>query len=357
MTGYSSQDAVSMANRMTDLAEHELELIRIATERRRAPGLAPDSRDEVDQILASSSVCYEVYRNWRHFGRHTVGIHPDLYDELSLAGSSRVPGEVLWALPYRNPMVVYPHAPLVDLGDYGRRRLLGFYLSGLSRTEPIALGGDPALLAGVIADTHDRSTVALRLTLYTEVLDEQGRAVDYETFYYSVPRSGADTFAELCEQISQRLLRYGGARPNLGDGAALTQADLLAKMLEPVLATVFYLCSTTVDAQPVSKTIVRRRTPKKRKPVDLVHVGWRIGPELSRLRRASVATSPRDAGGPARQQRPHQRRCHFALRWTGPGRTVPRTVFIAPFWVHPELLGLDASTTLNPAKPPRRKAP
>lgn len=318
---YTTSDAIAVADHLIGLAEHERQLVDTARESLAAPGLNFRTQAQIRQVLHTSRDCHQTYLNWKNFGRHTININPDLYRELSLAETSAVPGEVLWALPYRNPMVVYPHKPLVDLGTYSRRRILGFYLSGLTSTEP-RLSIDAENQPSPIGDTHDRSTTALRITIYTEVLDENDQPCDYETFYYSIPRSGTDTFADLCTQITDRLIRYGGSMPRLGDGLTMTDPEMLATMLSPLLATVFYLCSTTVDAQPVSKTIVRRRTPKKRKPVDLVHVGWRIGPELSRLRRASVATSP---------------------------------VFIAPFWVHPELLGVDASTTLNPAKPTRKK--
>lgn len=351
---FSNTDSIRAADSMVTLAEHELELVEMARERLAAPGLTTEQRAEVNQVLTSSNDCWNIHRQWRQLGRHAVGIHPDLYAELALSETSKIPGEVLWALPYRNPMVVYPHRPIVDLGSYGTRRILGFYLSGLRSMDPVTPDNyDPATAA---ADTHDRDTQALRLTIYTEVVsaNDPDTRIDYETFYYSVPRTGADTFEALCEQISDRLIRYGGSRPGLGDGSTFNRPEELRHLLSPVLATVFYLCSTTLDAQPVSKAIARRRTPPGRKPVRLVNVGWFLGPELASARRAAARAEfgdRTDTTSTGRQQRPHQRRCHFALRWTGKGRTVPRTVFIAPFWVHPELLDVDSSTTLNPANP------
>ena len=354
---FANTDSIKAAENMISLAEHEKKLIDMAREQLANGQLTATQRDEIGQILTSSTDCWHIYRQWRQLGRHTVGIHPDLYDELALSETSKVPGEVLWALPYRNPMVVYPHRPVVDLGQYGTRRILGFYLSGLRTMAPVTRESyDPATAA---ADTHDRDTEALRLTIYTEVVepDDPETRLDYETFYYSIPRAGADTFEALCALISDRLVRYGSARPGLGDGSMLTEVEDLRTLLSPVLATVFYLCSTTLDAEPVSKTIVKRRTPAKRKPIRLVNVGWFLGPELASARRAAARNEFGKQNGntvAGRQQRPHQRRCHFALRWTGKGRTVPRTVFIAPFWVHPELLDADSSTTLNPAGPMKK---
>lgn len=53
---------------------------------------------------------------------------------------------------------------------------------------------------------------------------------------------------------------------------------------------------------------------------------------------------------PGRTLPPHQRRAHFKTVWTGEGRSVPKTVFIAPYWVHKDLLHLVDTKTVRAVK-------
>ena len=112
-----------------------------------------------------------------------------------------------------------------------------------------------------------------------------------------------------------------------------------------VLGSVLYLCSTVLDTEEVPKSRVRRSMGKERKPFAVTNIGWKIGPALSRLRRQGESGKKSTPTG--RRLPPHMRKCHFKVVWTGQGRKIPKTVFIAPYWVNKDLLQEGGAPTVR----------
>jgi hypothetical protein len=104
-----------------------------------------------------------------------------------------------------------------------------------------------------------------------------------------------------------------------------------------------------------------RRQQRRPKPDDIeavVQLGFRMGPALNAGRQQWEQSQQPGSSGDGRgsTQRPHQKRGHFRTYWTGPGRQVPRVRWIAPFWVHPDLLSDDAEpaeVVVRPVRPQR----
>ncbi|MEX1211103.1 MAG: hypothetical protein WEA35_09570, partial [Candidatus Nanopelagicales bacterium] len=126
----------------------------------------------------------------------------------------------------------------------------------------------------------------------------------------------------------------------------IARQAFMRAQLSLALGSVMYLCSTVLDAEPVPSSRIKRVWDAKLSKVpNLINVGWRIGPALSAARaeaRQKEATSQ-----PGRTLPPHQRRAHFKTVWTGQGRTTPKTVFIAPYWVHKEQMRLVDTKTVR----------
>ena len=335
-----------------------------------------------------------IARTWRSEGRQTLAMHPEIVRVASLASSSKMPMEMLRALPYICPMVVFADPPKIpswrkykddsansEFMPYAESemRILG-YLT-YSFRNPIMPNGRVVsvekqcqLIDEMVRTTHDPGTTDFGAIVMFEILDEAGRRVDMEATSISMPFDQYSTLKELVDDQAERFVFAGET-----EYEARSVAQQLAMRGKPefsqvvnqiskfsqdkdrvkpwfrevfktVMGSLMYLCSTTLDAESVPATATRKlgATTMARRPLSLYRVGWTTGAALSKLRQErAMLGEPSAMGDLAHQQDPQHRRAHFKTVWTGPGRSIPKTAFIAPYWTHRERLG---DTGVNTAR-------
>ena len=105
-----------------------------------------------------------------------------------------------------------------------------------------------------------------------------------------------------------------------------------------------YLCSDEPDITrdaPLPR-IKGEGIAKKAARVDVVSVGRYIG---AALRKAAADEKVTIAGDGTRNVRPHMRRAHWCLYWTGKGRKIPRVKWLQPVFVNGE--GQETPTSIH----------
>jgi hypothetical protein len=297
--------------------------------------------------------CNRVEALWRAQGRQVLSMHPDLTAEVRLATSTKIEPEVFRTLPYINPLVVFPGGVEVPTWRKSETiRTLGFFAYGRdgkyvfpqsARAEDLSEAFDRTVQ---VLSTHDPDAQRFALIIINEVTGHDG-VVEYE---YNRVSFRLDITATLSDHVDHFMRSFGWDDNTIGSGVPLDErADrrkFMRVQLGLALGSVMYLCSTVLDAEAVPKSRIRRAWGKTTRQVpNLINVGWRIGPALSAARaqaRTKEATSL-----PGRSLPPHQRRAHFKTVWTGPGRSVPKTVFIAPYWVRKDLMHLVDTKTVR----------
>lgn len=285
---------------------------------------------------------------WRKEGRQVLAIHPDLLAEVKLATSVKIEPEIYRTIPFLNPLVVFPEPP--EIPSWGaedeKARVLGFFIYGRSfRSLFIGHELDSALNEGtLILSSHDPDMEKLGLVIVTEILDKHSG--EGKTFEYN--RTSLDLSRPLSiKEIADELVKtYNWSDMGISPTATRqSREQFMREIYSLVLGSILYLCSTVLDAEVIPKSRIQRAQGKGRKPIKLTNIGWKIGPALSRLRREHGERSKSTPTG--RKMPPHMRKCHFRLVWTGVGRTIPKTVFIAPHWVNRHLLNGDGPTTVR----------
>jgi hypothetical protein len=131
----------------------------------------------------------------------------------------------------------------------------------------------------------------------------------------------------------------------------------LRQVLSTIVATLFYLCSTTLEAEkvPASATASFRKTIA-RKPLSLYRIGWTTGAALTRYRQARSRWKESEQSDLGHQQDPQHRRAHLKVVWTGKGRSVPKLVLVTAYWTHVERLGEQGVNVVHRV-PPDRETP
>lgn len=324
---------------------------------------------------ANSVRAAQAAKLWRAEGRQTLAIHPEIVGACRVASSTKIPTDVLRAIPYLNPMVVYAEPPVLPTWrntavkdsyiDYGDKevsmRLLGFICYGQRSTiewEEEVNDADIPRFQGLTGEkmlsivvrqattTHDPDADRFSLTAICEVLDRSGQRLDLESASFSIPFGEEATLDDL---VKYQLTRFAFVSQQEEDGGT----EFIENVYRYILSSLMYLASTTLDAEkvPAKATAGLAKRTIARKPLSLYRVGWTVGAALSKLRRER-----RDIGKPSiigdirHQQDPQHRRAHFKVAWCGPGRSIPKTVFIAPYWTHRERLGLTGVNTVRPVK-------
>lgn len=319
-------------------------------------------RQEYGQPVDSNDLgvvhCNRVEKLWRTEGRQVLSMHPGLTAEVRAATSTKIVPELFRTLPYRDPLVVFPGGIEIPSWKDGEvMRTLGFFAHG--RVDHVeAFVRQPGRTADAIFDegvsitsTHDAHSGVFAVII-VNIAEKPGREPMYEYNRIAFPLDGPTTLKDI---IDQKVANYGWdesvyTRSNAWKGSdAILQQAFMRAQLGLALGAVMYLCSTVLDAEAVPRSRVARSwNQPNSKPPNLINVGWRIGPALSSAR--AEARLKEASEQPGRTLPPHQRRAHFKTVWTGPGRSVPKTVFIAPYWVHKELMHLVDTKTVRAVK-------
>ena len=321
-------------------------------QQRRKLALRTSHRKPVDSNDLGVVHCNRVEKLWRTEGRQVLSMHPGLTAEVRMATSTKIVPEVFATLPYRDPLVVFPGG--VDIpswNDGETMRCLGFFTHGRSdraETFNTAAGRTPDEVfdeAVTITSTHAPDAEVFSVVIINAV-EVPGSAPQVEYNRVSLPLDGPSTLKEI---VDRKVANYGWSSDRGGDwhkGDQIAQQAFMRAQLSLALGSVMYLCSTVLDAEPVPASRVRRAWDATLSKVpNLINVGWRIGPALTAARAEARAKQASDQ--PGRTLPPHQRRAHFKTVWTGEGRSVPKTVFIAPYWVRKDLLHLVDTKTVR----------
>lgn len=294
-----------------------------------------------------------VAKIWRAEGRQTLVMHPEVVKECRLAASSKIPLEVLRAIPYQNPMVVFaepivlPTWRNVAVSDsnmpYGTEhslRLLGFMCYSYSDQNTLLKGSGIVLRHPGL--TNDSSADVFGVTAICEVLDANGKLLDMDTASYSIPYDRVATLTELVDEQVERFVFTGVDNP-------VKARIFVGESYRAILTSLMYLASTTLDAEKVPARVTAKMAKRTiaRKPLSLFRIGWTVGAALTRYRQDRDRSNPSQMGDIRHQQDPQHRRAHFKVVWSGPGRSIPKTAFIAPYWTHRERLGLSGTNTVR----------
>lgn len=312
----------------------------------------------VDSNALGVVQCNRVEKLWRTQGRQVLSMHPGLTAEVKMATSAKIEPEVFRTLPYRDPLVVFPGGiPIPSWKDGETMRTLGFFTHGRI-DDPSGLiykqGSDADAVfdaATTITSTHDADSGVFSVIIVNLIEDgHREPMMEYNRLHFPL-----DEPSTLKDIIDRKIAHYGWDEGSYSRDTAWKQGDQIAQQafmraqLGLALGAVMYLCSTVLDAEQVPKSrIVRQWNQPNSKPPNLINVGWRIGPALTAAR--AEARTKQASDQPGRSLPPHQRRAHFKTVWTGPGRTVPKTVFIAPYWVHKEYMHLVDTKTVRAVK-------
>lgn len=329
----------------TNTAIHSAQRILESLQQDHAAADAYMRSDQLD-VYAKQNVQRSklITQLWRKIGRQVLAIHPEVVEEVKLASSDKVPGEILRVLPYINPLVVYADPPVFPSwrNKKEKTRLLGFLTCGLTNLQVNQIDEVPRYEQRIYATT-DPDANRFAVLVVMEVLDEIDRVIDTEfntlTFYYDQ----ALTLAEMAEQVLSRFHFYDGA----GSVSPALGKKWMRDMLSTIIGSLFYLCSTTLEAEPVPAKTVAKKIPKRivRQPLSLFKVGWTTGAALTRFRQSRAGVAPSEQDDLGHQQDPQHRRAHFKMQPYGPGMALRKLIFVSAYWTHLERLGVEGVNT------------
>ncbi len=348
--GYSTTtDAIATAQRILDTVQSEGVIAKYISEDH--PKFRDFSTFNRQNVIRTQLVAH----TWRRIGRQVLAMHPEVVDEVRVATSDPVPGEVLRTLPYMNPLVVFASPPTFtswvqgvhpSVESYRGRehsmRLLGFFAYGSSTVgieEPI-LHKD-AVKDGVRVEQRIYPTTApeaerLGMMLVFEVLNEAGEVIDVEFNSMTIFFDGVATLEQTVDDL---MTRYHFDAPK-GQQLGAHQRKWMRDVMSVVVGTLFYLCSTTLEAEKVpAKTTRHLGRNISRKPLSLYRIGWTTGAALTRLRQQRLTEALSEQGDIGHQQDPQHRRGHFKMQPYGPRNSLRRWTYVSPYWTHLERLG------------------
>jgi hypothetical protein len=379
---------INVAQRILEFVQKDAELAHaITTGDRRVAKMGMTTFNRQNTIRSQL-----VAHTWRKIGRQVLAMHPGVVDEVKIAGGDKIPGEILRVLPYMNPLVIFDEPPLfrswVRPGDTHRAtrseeahmRLLGFFTFGASvvathdsTTEgsvpdiPTLDGkSSPGLIRYEqrIHSTSDTDADRFGMLLIFEVLDKWGNIIDWECNTVTVFFSDTMTLADTVDAI---LTRFHFDATHMSDRELKLARRWMRQVLSIAIGSLFYLCSTTLEAQQVPSKTVAKRIPKhlSRRPLSMYRVGWTYGAAVSRIRRSRDRAAPSGMDDERHQQDPQHRRSHFKMQWYGPrdrercntvhgscscGGQHAQLIFVSAYWTHVERLGDQGVNTARKVK-------
>lgn len=334
-----TDDAVRAAEAMLNVMEKDIKMSPAVLNN--DPCFREFSQTFKSNIVRSALVA----KLWRSEGRQTLVMHPEVVQACRLASSNKIPVEVLRAIPYQNPMVVFAEPPVLPTWRNTDRqdpkmpyegeasmRLLGFLCYGI----PSLWQFDQPTL------TTDPDAPRFGMSAIFQVLDSAGRVIDTETSSFSMAFDRTATLIELVDEQVQRFEFVSLENP-------VKARIFMTEAYKAILTSLMYLASTTLDAEkvPTKATVALGKRTIARKPLSMYRIGWTVGAALTRYRQDRQRENPSQQGDIRHQQDPQHRRAHFKVAWSGPGRSIPKTVFIAPYWTHRERLGLAGINTVR----------
>lgn len=272
---------------------------------------------------------------WESLGKQALSMDERVLARISTASSSKLYPEIFRALPYIDPLVVFPQPMFVRPYRAGERmELIGFIITSLT--------GRTGNGAAALAHSNDPAATALRINYVFRVTDETTGTVTREFDYVSLPLDAAPyTLKECVGGVVSRFM-FGGCVPIGANGglAADSKRNFISDIVSIAVSTLLYLCSTTLEAEKVPrKAIAKVAPPHPHMPLSLLRIGWKTGEALSCIRTVrDRSDNPSQQGGPTHEQDPQHRRAHIRTVWTGPGSSIPKACYIEPYWTHREKL-------------------
>lgn len=327
------------------------------TSKARPMPLQPLNDHRVRQIVFTAQDV-AVRRVWQQH-RTTYDIDPALWEELGEVDEDMVlPGSVFEHLPHPDPFLAFPERPTYTLADGNTARTLGCFITGRSGTRvpaPDEFTGPHTALGWPLSSHSPHAQGGLVVTIMSEVLDrktgrlrhvkEMGGVPDCLIARVTLDLHGEVRIGDLIDEIA--------ARYDSSDEGDIFNTTV-RPMLRRIVAVLLYLCATNADLRPLPAPAARRAVrgaTRAAKPPKVVTVGYAVGAGLRAWCKARGDAERAAAADPDRHVRPHVRRAHPHLYWTGPGRTVPRVRWVWPVRVNAHL---QLSTTVQPIR--RQKA-
>jgi hypothetical protein len=343
-----TDDAVRSAESMLVSMEKDIKLSSLILDK--DPRIQHFSKTHLGNTIRSALVA----KLWRAEGRQTLVMHPEVVQACRLASSNKIPLEILRAIPYQNPMVVFADPPVIPTwrnlaednpmmpydGEVSMR-LLGFMCYSQGDTVQFAKDFGEAGIRQITMTT-DPLAPRFGVSAIFQVLDAMGRVIDTETSSFSMPYERTDTMINLVDDQIQRFEFVAVENP-------VRARIFVTEAYRAILTSLMYLASTTLDAEkvPSRATVALGKRTIARKPLSMYRIGWTVGAALTRYRQERQRENPGQQGDIRHQQDPQHRRAHFKVAWCGPGRSIPKTVFIAPYWTHRERLGVTGINTVR----------
>lgn len=338
----STNEAIASAQRILEAFQEDAGVSRaILAGDKRVARLGLDGYNKQNIIR-----CALVKQMWQKIGRQVLAVHPAVVDEVKLATSDKIPAEVLRTLPYMNPLVVFAEPPefktWMPKGEMhpatGRpevkMRLLGFFTYGISNAQ-IKEDDGRVRLEQRIYSTNAVEAERFGMMLMLEALDDNGRVIDVELNSMSIYFNENLTLGETVDDLMDR---FHWAVSDAHQGA--TTKKWMRQVLGVVMGSLFYLCSTTLEAEEVPRKYTARRVPRSvsRKPLSMFKIGWTTGAALTRYRQ-SRTYSTSEQSDITHTQDPQHRRAHFKMQPCGPGLIERKLIFVSAYWTHVEALG------------------
>ncbi|MET9119881.1 hypothetical protein [Streptomyces sp. NPDC004528] len=288
----------------------------------------PDDPDDYTEVRAQSADA-GVYQQWSRT-KVVYAMDELLLNELTDSTSDEVPAAIMRNIPHPDPFVLLP-TPDPDSEDtaYFARHVgipMGAFVYGKRHG------------ARYMCSTADEDLDALGILFVGHLLLDEGGDC-FQITRCTVPLDEKMTSVEHTVDWTVKNFRWSSDTQE-SDPARLEQ--WLRTHVAQVFHSVLYVGTNQPDIETYEPAKVRngkQKKPRRPRPWDinqLVKIGYRLGPELfaERQQYENESRTSQPADGPARRSpRPHRRRGKYQIYWTGPGRTVPKSVWRRPHWV------------------------